>query len=48
LKECKKVAGFVMLEQIKSLDFSSRNAKRADQVSDEYFNNILEHMKFLF
>lgn len=48
LKGCKKVAGFVMLEQIKSVDYSSRHAKCADRVSGEYLNDILEHLNSFF
>jgi mRNA interferase MazF len=45
---CKKVTGCVMLEQIKALDYSSRNAKCADRVSHEYLNDILEHLNSFF
>ena len=48
LKGCKKVTGIVMLEQIKALDYSSRNAKCADRVSDKYLNDILEHLNSFF
>jgi len=37
-----------MLEQIKSLDYSSRNAKFAEHVPDDFLKDILEHIDLFF
>jgi mRNA interferase MazF len=48
LKGCKSVSGEVMLEQIKSLDYSFRNAKFAEHVSDDFLKDILERIDLFF
>lgn len=37
-----------MLEQIKSLDYTFRNAKCAEHVSDEFLSEILERLDSFF
>ena len=36
-----KLTGFVMVEQVKSVDFRSRSAKRIEQASDELLTEVL-------
>jgi mRNA interferase MazF len=48
LKGCKTVSGEVMLEQIKSLDYSFRNAKFAEHVADDFLKDILERIDLFF
>jgi mRNA interferase MazF len=48
LRGCKKVGGLVMLEQIKSLDYSIRNAKCAEHVPDEFLSEILGRLDSFF
>lgn len=38
------VSGFVMVEQVKSIDFRSRNAKRIGKASDELLAEVLAIM----
>jgi len=35
------VTGFIMVEQVKSVDFRARRAKRIERVSDELLSNVL-------
>lgn len=35
------LTGFIMVEQVKSIDFRTRQAKRIDRVSDELLANVL-------
>lgn len=37
----KGVTGFVMVEQLKSLDYRARDAKRIGKASDEVLSNVL-------
>ncbi len=48
LSGCKIITGFVMLEQIKTLDYSFYNAKCVDRVSDKYLKDILEYLNSFF
>lgn len=36
-----KLTGFIMVEQIKSVDFQSRRAKRIEHASDELLSEVL-------
>lgn len=36
-----KLTGFIMVEQIKSVDFHSRRAKRIEKGNDELLSNVL-------
>ena len=35
------VTGFIMVEQVKSVDFRARRAKRIERVSDDLLSNVL-------
>jgi len=39
--ENSSLTGFIMVEQVKSVDFRTRRAKRIEQVSDELLSNVL-------
>ena len=39
--EASKVTGFIMVEQIKSVDFHSRRAKRIERGDDELLSEVL-------
>lgn len=41
LAECPKVTGFVMVEQVKSIDFRARNAKRIVNASGPVLEEVL-------
>lgn len=36
-----KLTGFIMVEQVKSVDFHSRRAKRIERANDELLSNVL-------
>ena len=39
--EDSSLTGFIMVEQVKSIDFRSRRAKRIERGSDELLGNVL-------
>ena len=41
IPESSKLTGFIMVEQVKSVDFRSRRAKRIEHVKDELLSEVL-------
>jgi mRNA interferase MazF len=39
--ESSSLAGFIMVEQVKSVDFRARRAKRIEHASDDLLSNVL-------
>jgi mRNA interferase MazF len=41
IPESEKVAGYVMVEQVKSIDYRSRDARRIDRAAEDVLNEVL-------
>jgi len=41
IKGCKKISGFIMVEQVKSIDYKSRNVKFIEKAPVEILNEAL-------
>lgn len=44
IDHCDKMSGYIMVEQIKSVDFMSRNAEFITRVSEEQINEVLSRL----
>lgn len=41
IDSCREISGFIMVEQVKSIDYQSRNAEFAEKAPGELLNEVL-------